>query len=58
METGTGADIEPSGVEPEITERGTQDGTRPVPAARGARRDERGEQEPGDLQSNIVLGED
>ncbi|NGO46270.1 hypothetical protein [Streptomyces ureilyticus] len=58
MEIGTGADIEQAGVEPAVAERGTEDGTRAVPASRGARRDERGEQEPGDLQSNIVLGED
>jgi hypothetical protein len=58
MDTGTNAAIEPAVVEPVIAERGTQDGTRAVPAARGARRDERGEQESRELQSNIVLGED
>lgn len=58
MEPGTSADIEPADVEPVIAERGTKDGARAVPAARGARRDERGEQKPVVPESNIILGED
>ncbi|GAA2636122.1 hypothetical protein [Streptomyces vastus] len=58
METGTSTDIESSGVKPEITDRGPQQGARAVPSASGGGRDDRGEQEPVDLQSSIILGED
>ncbi|MFC4466777.1 hypothetical protein ACFPH6_19965 [Streptomyces xiangluensis] len=58
METGTSTDIESPGVKPEIMERGPIQGARAVPSARGGGRDDRREQEPVDLQSNIILGED
>ncbi|MFE9642625.1 hypothetical protein ACFYO0_00375 [Streptomyces sp. NPDC006365] len=58
MDTGTSTDIESSGVKPEITERGPEQGARAVPSARGGGRVDRGEQELVDLQSNIILGED
>lgn len=59
MEPGTSADIESAGVEPVIAERRTEDGARAVLSARcEARREERREQEPAGLQSNIILGED
>ncbi|GGL17045.1 MULTISPECIES: hypothetical protein [Streptomyces aurantiacus group] len=59
MEPGTSADIESAGVEPVIAERRTEDGARAVLSVRReARREQRGEQEPAGLQSNIILGED
>ncbi|GAB2963826.1 hypothetical protein GCM10023080_025950 [Streptomyces pseudoechinosporeus] len=59
MEPGTSADIESAGVEPVIAERRPKNSARAVPSVRReARREQWGEQEPADLQSNIILGED
>jgi hypothetical protein len=58
MEPGTSTDIEPVVVEPVIEERGTGDGVLDVPFTRGPRRDDGGEQEFTDPETNIIRGTD